>query len=44
MFVMDNVICNVGDMIDKLIIEFNCLCQVVIINEFIEIILGVEVF
>lgn len=44
MSVMDNVICNVGEMIDKLIIEFNCLCQVVIISELIEIILGVEVF
>lgn len=44
MSVMDNVICNVGDMINKLIIEYNWMCQVVIIKEFIEIILGVEVF
>lgn len=44
MVVMDNVMCNVGELIDKLNIIYNCICQVQIIMELIEIIFGVEVF
>lgn len=43
-YLLQNVFKNVGEMISKYQIFFNCICQVVIIGELVEIIIGVIVF
>lgn len=44
MIVMDNVMKNVSEFIESFMLVYNCLCQVVIIIEFIEVVFGVNVF